>query len=135
MNCDKCHQLEATIVRLQAILRHAIPVLEALYAQEKMKPYQEHSPELKASIESAVMGMREEVMKRESLLEKHLAVYNERLQDLLNHGHKGRFLLVCGEEWSIYCEQDEAIAEGYHRYGIKPFLVKEITDQETPVRV
>ena len=63
-------------------------------------------------------------------LEQELEVYRNRLPDLLR-SDRGKFVLIHGGRVdSIWETLDRALQEGYNRFGIAPFLVKEITEQE-----
>ncbi len=67
-------------------------------------------------------------------LEKELDTYRARLPELLGQGHKGKFVLIHHEEvGGVWPTWEEAAHEGYQRYGVDPFLVKEVTDQERPL--
>ena len=62
-------------------------------------------------------------------LENELSVYNRHLIDLL--AHEGKFTLVCGEEIGGPFETYEAALQaGYERFGLVPFLVKQIRRAE-----
>jgi hypothetical protein len=64
-------------------------------------------------------------------LERELEVFQRELPQLLRDGHKGKFVLIRDEEVAgVFPTQEEAIRQGYERYGLKePFLTKEITDE------
>ena len=64
-------------------------------------------------------------------LEAELETFQKRLPNLLATG-AGKFALVHGEEVTVWPNADAAIDEGYERYGLDQFLVKEITEQEVP---
>lgn len=57
-------------------------------------------------------------------LEKELETYKAKLPTL--NDEEGKFALVSGGDLEIFATYDEAIGEGYSRYGLKPFLVKRI---------
>jgi hypothetical protein len=58
-------------------------------------------------------------------LERELAVYNEHLIDLL--ANEGKYILIRNEEISGPFETyDDALEAGYAKYGLVPFLVKQI---------
>jgi len=63
-------------------------------------------------------------------LEKELATYQKNLEELLKC--EGKFVLIHGDEvagtWATY---EEALQEGYSRFGLDPFLVKRIEWAET----
>jgi hypothetical protein len=61
--------------------------------------------------------------------EKELAVYDAHLIDLLDS--QGKYILIRGEEISGPFETfDEALDVGYDKYGLEPFLVKQIHKAE-----
>jgi hypothetical protein len=48
-------------------------------------------------------------------------------------GNQGRYALVHGDEVdSVWGTADAALSAGYDKFGLEPFLVKEITEHETP---
>jgi hypothetical protein len=59
-------------------------------------------------------------------LEKELETYKAKLPEL--KGHEGKFALIHGEELvDTYSSYEDAMKEGYSKYGVKdPFLVKQI---------
>ena len=59
-------------------------------------------------------------------LEKELATYQAKLPELKQN--EGKFVLIHGEEvCDIYfTTYEDALQVGYKRYGLKPFLVKQI---------
>jgi len=62
--------------------------------------------------------------------ERELETYKKRLPELLRD--EGKFVVIRGEEiigvWPGY---EEALAEGYQRFGLTPFMVKRIEWAET----
>lgn len=58
-------------------------------------------------------------------LEKELATYKARLEELCPQ--EGRFVLICGDDvagiWETY---QDALQAGYQKFGLNPFLVKQI---------
>jgi hypothetical protein len=64
-------------------------------------------------------------------LETELEVFRMRLPGLLEH--EGKYALICGNDVSIFETRDEALAAGYDRFELKPFLVKKIVEHETPL--
>ena len=56
--------------------------------------------------------------------EKEAALFNEKLPELAKHA--GKFALIHGETIEVFAQYNEAVRAGYARYGIDPFLVKEI---------
>lgn len=57
-------------------------------------------------------------------LEKELAVFKQKLPELKEQ--EGKFALVHGDTVEVYTSYEDAIKEGYSKYGLKPFLVKQI---------
>jgi hypothetical protein len=65
-------------------------------------------------------------------LRKELETYAAHKAELLGSA-EGRYALVHGDEVAGTWEtEQDAIAEGYRRYGNVPFLVKQIVDVEVP---
>lgn len=62
-------------------------------------------------------------------LEKELHTYAEKLPVLL--AEEGRFVLICGDDViGTFAAYEDALAAGYEKAGIAPFLVKRITALE-----
>jgi hypothetical protein len=58
-------------------------------------------------------------------LEKELETYKNKLPEL--KAHEGKFVLIQGEHVvDTFTSYEDALKEGYKRFGIKPFLVKQI---------
>jgi len=58
-------------------------------------------------------------------LEKELETYKNKLPELKQH--EGKFVLIHGEEVvDTFISYEDAIKEGYKKFGLKPFLVKQI---------
>jgi hypothetical protein len=58
-------------------------------------------------------------------LEKELETYHSKLADLLLE--QGKFVLICGDSMEgIFGAYEDALAAGYTRCGMRPFLVKKI---------
>lgn len=58
-------------------------------------------------------------------LEKELEVYKRRLPELLPD--EGKFVLIHGDDVvQAYNNYEDAITEGYSRFKLEPFLVKQI---------
>lgn len=63
-------------------------------------------------------------------LEQELKTYEREREKLLSEA-KGKFVLIKGDKIvGIYVSQEDALAEGYKRFGNEEFLVKEITQIE-----
>ncbi len=67
-------------------------------------------------------------------LDRELATFRRELPGLLaNLANVGRYVLVHGDNvLGLFSSFDDALAAGYERVGIEPFLVKEITEHEQP---
>jgi hypothetical protein len=62
-------------------------------------------------------------------LEKELSVYEANLPELL--ANEGKYVLVSGEQISgPFDTYEDALAVGYEKYGLVPFLVKQISHFE-----
>ena len=62
-------------------------------------------------------------------LEKELSTYKAKLRDLKEH--EGKFVLIHGEDVvDLFTSYDDAIKEGYQKFGLEPFLVKQIQSVE-----
>jgi hypothetical protein len=68
-------------------------------------------------------------------LERELAAFQRDLPGLLaDPANVGKFALVHGDEVAgVYPTFDEALAAGYDRFGLDPFLVKEVLEHERPI--
>lgn len=80
------------------------------------------------------MDTREELRVAVMALEKELETFRRELPALLaDPVRRGTFALVHGESVAdCFPTFDEALAAGYERFGLSPFLVKEVTDHEEP---
>lgn len=59
-------------------------------------------------------------------LEKELATFDRNLPKLKTE-HEGKFALVHGDDViDIFSSYDDAITAGYSKFGLKPFLVKQV---------
>mgnify|MGYP001558119568 CR=1 FL=1 len=58
-------------------------------------------------------------------LEKELAIYKQKLPELMVVD-EGKFVLIHGEEVTVFDTYADAIKEGYDRYKLDPFLVQKI---------
>lgn len=67
-------------------------------------------------------------------LEQELNAFRRELPALLSDpARRGTFVLVHGDAVAgCYPTFDDALAAGYDRFGLSPFLVKEVTDREEP---
>jgi hypothetical protein len=58
-------------------------------------------------------------------LEKELATYNARLPELKQH--EGKYVLIQGDNViDLFSSYDDALKEGYKRFGLAEFMVKQI---------
>ena len=62
-------------------------------------------------------------------LEKELETYKRKLPEL--HDQEGKFVLIRGDELiDLFSTYDDAIKEGYQKFGLEPFLVKQVNSVE-----
>ncbi len=62
-------------------------------------------------------------------LEQELETYKNKLPELV--ANEGKFVLIHGDDVvNMYDSYEDAIKEGYSRFGLKPFLVKQIESTE-----
>jgi hypothetical protein len=62
-------------------------------------------------------------------LERELATYKSKLPEL--KGNEGKFVLIHGEELvNTFTSYEDAIKEGYAKFKLEPFLVKQIQAME-----
>lgn len=65
------------------------------------------------------------------VLQRELETFRRELPRLLAEGHDGKFGLFHGTTLdSLWPTEDEALSAGYDRFGLDPFLVKEVTGNE-----
>jgi len=58
-------------------------------------------------------------------LERELETYRAKLSELT--ANEGKFVLICGDQVvDIFQTYEDAIKEGYAKFGLTPFLVKQI---------
>ena len=58
-------------------------------------------------------------------LERELAAYKAKLEEL--KAHAGRYVLVHGDDVvDTFSSYDDALKDGYAKFGLEPFLVKRI---------
>lgn len=61
------------------------------------------------------------------MLDKERNFYNEKREELVSQ-HLGKFVLIKEEEVvGVYNKIEEALAEGARRFGMQPFLVRQIS--------
>jgi hypothetical protein len=67
-------------------------------------------------------------------LERELETFNRELARLLQEeGSRGKYALVHGDQVdSLWDSVDQALEAGYDRFGLEPFLVKQVTEHEQP---
>ena len=59
------------------------------------------------------------------VLDRELKTYADRLPDLL--AHEGKFVLIQeGDVAGFFDAYADAVQAGYERYGLRPFLVKQV---------
>ena len=74
--------------------------------------------------------LRSDKSSRPASLHREYAVYETSLSQWLTD-HEGKYVLIKGDQiGGFYGSRDEALAEGYSRFGIGPLLVKQITSSE-----
>jgi hypothetical protein len=62
-------------------------------------------------------------------LEKEIATYQAKLPELTQH--QGKFVLIHGDQIiDTFSTYDDALKEGYKRFQLEPFLVKQILSVE-----
>jgi hypothetical protein len=62
-------------------------------------------------------------------LEKEIQTYKKKLPEL--KAHEGKYVLIQGESViDTFSSYDDALKEGYKRFGLTPFLVKQILTVE-----
>lgn len=60
-------------------------------------------------------------------LETELKTYKSNLPNLIADNNEGKFVLIHGEEVvDVFGTYEDAIKEGYTRFGLTPFLVKQV---------
>ncbi|MDY7010649.1 MAG: hypothetical protein SVV80_07840 [Planctomycetota bacterium] len=65
-------------------------------------------------------------------LEQELRTYEDHKADLLSKA-RGKFALIKDQEvCDVFETRNDAVRQGYERFGNVPFLVKEILEIETP---
>lgn len=64
-------------------------------------------------------------------LERELETWRRKFPELLQH--EGKFALVHGDEIAdVFAAYEDAIQAGYQRFGLQPFLVKQVQSDEQP---
>lgn len=59
-------------------------------------------------------------------LEKELETFRSKLQELKAE-HEGKFVLIHGDDLvDVFSTYDDAIKAGYAKFGLNPFLVKQV---------
>jgi hypothetical protein len=62
-------------------------------------------------------------------LEKELETYKAKLHELKEH--EGKYVLIHGDEVvDVFSSYDDALKEGYQKFKLDPFLVKQIQTVE-----
>lgn len=60
-------------------------------------------------------------------LETELATYKSKLPELIAGNNERKFVLIHGVDVvDVYGTYEDAIKEGYSKFGLEPFLVKQI---------
>jgi hypothetical protein len=64
-------------------------------------------------------------------LEKELQTYNTKLPELLANEGEGKYALIHGDDLvDVLGTYEDAIKEGYAKFNLTPFLVKQIQTME-----
>jgi len=67
-------------------------------------------------------------------LEKELETYRSKLPEIKEH--EGKFVLIHGDEIvDFFTSYEDAIKAGYQRFGLEPFLVRQINAVEQVLHV
>jgi hypothetical protein len=60
-------------------------------------------------------------------LEKELETYNRKRAELIAETEVGKYVLIHGEDViGVFGAYEDALKEGYEKFGLAPFLVKKI---------
>ena len=60
-------------------------------------------------------------------LEQELETYREKLPELIAGSNEGKFVLIRGKQLvDVFGTYEDAIKQGYAKFGLNPFLVKRI---------
>lgn len=60
-------------------------------------------------------------------LERELATYKEKLPELIANNNEGKFALIHGDAVvDVFGTYEDAIKEGYAKFGLEEFLVKQV---------
>jgi hypothetical protein len=60
-------------------------------------------------------------------LERELETYKSKLPELLANDGEGKFALIHGDQLAdVFGTYEDAIKEGYARFKLEPFLVKQV---------
>jgi hypothetical protein len=66
-------------------------------------------------------------------LAEERASYRDRLPELVRK-HEGRFVLIKGQNViGVFSDRSTALQEGYSRFGVVPFLVRQVAASEPVV--
>ena len=66
-------------------------------------------------------------------LEREWDTFLKEMPRLLDEGQRGKYVLIQGDTvLGVWDTLDEAIAAGYDRVGLDPFLAQEINDRPEP---
>ncbi len=70
------------------------------------------------------------------MLDKERKFYDEKRAELVSQ-HLGKFVLIKAEELvGVYNKIEEALSEGARRFGMQPFLVRQISEtSETEINI
>jgi len=64
-------------------------------------------------------------------LETERATYKSKLPELIADGNEGKFALIKGNDLiDVFGTYEDAIKEGYAKFGLEPFLVRQVQSTE-----
>ena len=64
-------------------------------------------------------------------LEKELETYKRKLTELIASDKEGKFALIHGDELvDVFGTYEDAIKEGYSKFKLEPFMVKQVQSTE-----
>lgn len=68
------------------------------------------------------------------VLEREVATYREKLPELLQH--EGKYVLIHGSSViGVFATYADALNQGYHRFGLEPFMVRQVHATEPVIFV
>ena len=71
-----------------------------------------------------------------SPLDTQLSTFARRQPELLQAGHRGKWVLIYGDSVAgVYESRHQGLRRGYQQFGNVPFLVREVREASTPLAV